>query len=288
MNRASILLTGMLAATVANPLTAQESHAIDALPTLAGTEHIVHTSPRLDRPFHIFIKRSDAAPPDAVDLPVVYVLDAEQAFPLLASYSWSLTFSEEMPPSIIVGIGYGSVERGVNMRGTDYTVPSPTREDAGGAAVFAEVLREEIIPLVEAEIGHTPSRRTIVGQSLGGHFVLYQALEHPGLFDLGIAINPAIHNSPDWFAEKLASLESTSDQRLYISLADNDVPRFGDPAKAWVRQLAGRPSLPWCLRIDRLEDHGHLTSMPRAFRNAMRWSHSETAGCGEIAPELLE
>lgn len=287
MLKVSPLLAAL--ALVATPsLNAEQPRVVDKLPVLAGTEHIEHLSPALERPFQIFIKRPDIAPPEGESVPVIYVLDADQAFPLLASYSWSLTFSEEMPPSVIVGIGYGSTAQGVNFRGTDYTVPSATREGTGGADAFIDVIESEIMPLVESKIDDEIGARTLVGQSLGGHFVLYQALAKPGLFDLGIAINPAIHNSPEWFMEQLEALEPTGQkQSLFISMADNDVPRFAVPGRAFVSALADKQNLPWCVRAEWLSDHMHLTSMPRAFRQAMRWQAQPEPECGMIDPEIV-
>ncbi len=288
-----LLVKFALLLPLAMPAYAQEQEqetprVVDRLPVLAGLTHIDHHSDRLGRNLQIFIKRSDAARNDPGPLPVVYLLDADQTFPLMSAYTWSLTFSEEMPPSIIVGIGYGSVARGQNFRNTDYTVPSTEREEAGGADTFLEVLEQEIFPLVESQIDADPTRRTLVGQSLGGHFVIHQAITRPGLVALGIAVNPAIHNSPQTFYDAVAALsDGEHAQRLYISSAENDVPRFRDPALGLIERVAAKPGLPWCIKIDQLDDHTHLSSMPRAFRQAMRWSNSEQVDCGVIDQRLL-
>lgn len=283
------LLLGALALPTGTAHAGEAERVVDRLPVLAGTEHIEHFSPRLGRNFQIFIKRSDAARPDAGPLPIVYLLDADQAFPLIASYSWALTFSGEMPPSIIVGIGYGSTAPAANFRGTDYTVPSDRRADAGGADIFLEVLEKEIFPLVEARIEGDPDRRTLMGQSLGGHFVLHQAIERPGLVALGIAVNPAIHNSPDHFYRALERLDAApTGQALYIASADGDAERYRLPALEFYARMDRHPGLPWCLRVEQLDDHTHLTSMPRAFRQAMRWHGRQAPHCGEIDPLLLE
>ena len=285
----ALMAAGLMLTPAKTALAQDDVRVVDRLQVLSNVEHIEHRSQRLGRSFQIFIKRSDAAPADAGPLPIIYLLDADQSFPLIASYSWSLTFSEEMPPSIIVGIGYGSVASGVNFRNTDYTVPSEMREEAGGAATFLEVLEEEIFPLVEARVDADPSQRTLVGQSLGGHFVLYQAIKRPGLVNLGIAINPAIHNSPDYFYDAIESFDpAETGQSLYISSADEDVSRFRDPALTLIQRIADRERLPWCTRIEQLDDHKHLTSMPRAFRQAMRWHGQAPRTCGEIDPRLVE
>lgn len=285
----------LLAAALALSMLPAAASAGDApiaerLPVLAGTQHIEHVSPLLGRPLQIFIKRPAGASEDGDEpLPIIYALDADQAFPLLASYSWALTFNEEMSPAILVGIGYGSIAQGVNMRGTDYTVPSATREGTGGAATFLEVIEQEIIPLVEAQVSADPERRMLVGQSLGGHFVLYQALERPGLFDLGLAINPAIHNSPEWFMEALATRgDVDGEQALFVTSAEDDVPRFGNPARQFLLAAQANPPQGLCIAARVLDDHQHLTSMPAAFRAAMRWQADPERTCGEFDPRLAE
>ena len=57
---------------------------------------------------------------------------------------------------------------------------------------------------------------------------------------------------------------------------------------AAARAIADRDRLPWCTRIEQLDDHKHLTSMPRAFRQAMRWHGQSPRNCGEIDPRLVE
>ncbi len=287
---ALIATLAALALPLASPASGKEhARVVDQLPVLANLTHIAHRSERLDRDFQIFIKRSDAAGEDSGPLPVIYFLDADQAFPLMAAYTWALTFGEEMPPSIIVGIGYGSIADGVNFRGTDYTVSSAERQEAGGADTFLDVLEQEIFPLVEGQVEADPDRRTLVGQSLGGHFVIHQAITRPGMVSLGIAVNPAIHDSPQTFYDAVAALDSdTAVQSLYISSADNDAPRFREPGLELIRRLAAHQNLPWCLKIDQLDDHTHLSSMPRAFRQAMRWHIGEQPYCGAIDPRLLE
>lgn len=271
----------LVAATLmlaASPVAA-EDRVIDKLATLSGTVHIDHASPLLGRNLQIFIKASPLIDPEGDPPPIIYVLDAEQAFPLLSAYSWSLTFSEEMPPSIIVGIGYGTSNPSINMRNRDYTAPG-SNPQYGGADLFMDVLENEIFPRVEALSGGDPTRRILVGQSLGGQFVVHAALNKPGLVDLGIAINPALHNNLPLFREMLAMSEGeTRLQSLYISSAEQDADRYRLPARLFIAEADTKESLPFCLKTDILEDHTHLSSMPRAFRNGIRWHYGDRVNC---------
>jgi predicted alpha/beta superfamily hydrolase len=281
------LLFNLAIIFASSAVSAQETdRVVDKIPVLADTIHITHNSERLGRSFEIFIKTSDQAG-EQERLPIIYVLDADQSFPLITSYSWALTLAEEMQPSIIVGIGYGAENFPPNMRGTDYTAPGD-RPHYGGADAFTEVLKEEIFPRVEAITRADPERRILMGQSLGGQFVLHAALNQPGLVDLGIAINPALHRNLPLFLEMLSQTQAGSHQQhLYVSSADGDDDRFRLPAIEFIAAASQRDDLPWCLRIDQLEDHGHLTSMPRSFRNALRWYARDKPACGAIDDRLL-
>jgi predicted alpha/beta superfamily hydrolase len=227
----------------------------------------------------IFIKPSPLIDSDGPPPPIVYILDAEQSFPLLAAYSWSLTFTEEMPPSIIVGIGYGTSNPSINKRNRDYTAPGDNPQ-YGGADIFMDVLEKEIFPKVEALTGGNPEQRILVGQSLGGQFVVHAALNKPGLVDLGIAINPALHNNLPLFRDALAKTEGeTQLQSLYITSAAQDADRFRIPARVFIAEADAKQDLPFCLKTEILADHTHLSSMPRAFRNGMRWHHGDKNDC---------
>lgn len=279
---AALLLTTF--ATTAPLSVAAQDRVIDKLPVLAGTTHIDHASPLLERNLQVFIKPSPLIDPDGPPPPIVYLLDADQTFPLMAAYSWSLTFSEEMPPSIIVGIGYGATNRAVNKRNTDYTAPGDNPQ-YGGADAFMDVLEKEIFPKVEELTGGDAKRRTLMGQSLGGQFVVHAALNRPGLVNLGIAVNPALHNNLPLFLDMLAKVDDTQKrQSLYISSADGDADRFRIPGRQFIAQIDAHKALPFCLKTDILIDHMHLTSMPRAFRNAMRWYRSGRSDC-EKSPQ---
>lgn len=237
-------------ATAGDPLTQH-------LPVLTGTRHIAHHSPMLGRTLHLFIRQPDLSteePGPAKRYPVIYLLDGDQTYPLIAAYHFYLQFAGEAPPATLVGIAYGTIDPAVNMRTTDLTAPAEGNAQYGGADRFLAALEQEIFPLVEGDMVDR-ERRVLVGQSLGGQFVLHAALRRPGLFQLGIAVNPALHRNLAAFTEALAKPAPVSRPSwLYMSSADND-----DSA------------LPWTLKAETLSDETHLSSLPRAYRNALRW-----------------
>ncbi|MDX1380110.1 MAG: alpha/beta hydrolase-fold protein [Xanthomonadales bacterium] len=244
---------------------------VERLQGLADARHVEFHSSVLERPLQVFVR----VPPDARKdaLPAVYLLDGGITFPLLAAYQRYLELAEELPPVIVVGIGYGTdrFEDG-NLRGTDYTAPSDERDHWGGAPRFQRMLREELLPYIERDFGADPGRRVIFGQSLGGQFVLFTASVTPGLFQGHIASNPALHRNLDWFlAHPDPESVHTPVAALFVSSATGDDPQFRGPAMRWIEHWDGAKSLPWLLETRDLRGHGHFSAAPVAYRDGLRW-----------------
>ena len=66
--------------------------------------------------------------------------------------------------------------------------PTPS----GDAGNFLAFLRDELIPMIEADYRADPSRRILVGHSYGGLFGLFALLEAPGLFEKLILGSPTL------------------------------------------------------------------------------------------------
>jgi predicted alpha/beta superfamily hydrolase len=231
----------------------------------------------LGRGFHLFVRLPESySERDAGDFPTAYLLDGGLTFPLLGAYYRYLELAGEVPEMIVVGISYGRDDYGQgNHRGTDFTAPSAEREHYGGAARFQEVLRTELLPLIERRYRSDPERRLIFGQSLGGQFVLFTALTDPGLFWGHIASNPALHRNLELFLEDHAvagEKETTArPPRVFVSSAELDEPRFREPALRWMSHWTGRERARWQLRAVTLDGHGHFSAAPEAFRRGLRW-----------------
>lgn len=258
---------------------------IQHLPVMAATEYFRHDSPTLGRGFHVFVNRPEHDGSDRKHLPVIFLLDGDQTFPLMSSYAYYLSFMEEMPPAILVGIAYGTTDPAINRRNHDFTAAAASNPDFGGADRFLQMLEDELIPHIEQRFGTDPGQRILVGQSLGGQLVLHAALRRPGLFRLGIAVNPALHRNLDYYLEALhAHPPRANGDWLYVSSAEQDDPRFRAPALTWFAAARATAAAGACLKLESLADETHLSSLPRAFRNAMRWYAQGAATCRDTQP----
>lgn len=178
--RSIMLITLLL---LSSAIALADSLDSDLLQSLGEVKYHELKSPQLGRSLHIFVDLPEDYQASEQSYPTVYLLDGGNTFPLMASYHHYLRFGDEAPAIIIVGISYGAdTFKEGNWRSTDYTAPSKERGFWGGAAVFQTVIKDEIFPLIEEGYRSDGEHRVIFGHSLGGQFVLFNALTKPELF----------------------------------------------------------------------------------------------------------
>ncbi len=240
---------------------------------LGDTRYHRLESKAADHTYHVYVRLPEGYAADGDRrYPTVYLLDGGTTYPLLAAYSRYLEFAEEIPDTILVGISYGTDDwENGNNRSHDYTAPSTEREFWGGAADFQSMLRDELLPLIESTYRSDPTRRVIFGQSLGGQFVLFTALTDPALFWGHIASNPALHRNLPFFLVAPEPSKTDGRSKLFVASGSDDDPEFREPALAWIEFWSQRTTTPWALMTVTLDDHGHFSALPAAFRQGMTW-----------------
>lgn len=232
---------------------------------------------RLERPdnkkvYHLYVRQPEPEQnTSAKQYPVVYLLDGGITFPLLSSYYHLLHALEDLPDTIIVGISYGTGDWKLgNNRSVDFTAPSKQREHWGGAEKFLSYLQEQIFPAVESKFPVNKQKRILFGNSLGGQFGLYVANHSPQTFYGVIASNPAIHTNTEFYLKPIGP-GIKGKTRLFIARAENDAQRFAEPLDKWVKHWGKQSRPPWEVKIQTIPNHGHVSSIPDAFRQGMHW-----------------
>jgi predicted alpha/beta superfamily hydrolase len=126
--------------------------------------------------------------------PVVYLMDSQWDFPLVASIYGQQYFDGFIPEMIVVGVTWsGSNANPDSLRARDYTPSKENRlPQSGGADAFLSFMKNELFPFVEKNYRADSSNRILMGCSLGGLFTLYALFTHPELFKGYIAASPAI------------------------------------------------------------------------------------------------
>lgn len=244
---------------------------LDYLPALAG-DYFKLDSNAVGRPFHIYVR----LPPDYDErpdtrYPVVYVLDGDSLFPILAANHLFLNFDEGLPEAIVVGIAYGSFEFPVNRRGYDYTPPDPGGDERrGGAPAFHTFLASELIPEVERRFRADSARRVLFGQSRGGQMVLYSAFTDPDLFWGRIASNPVLVPGRYRFFSPAAPA-ARDDLGLVVTSGERDRPAIREDVLAWFDVWEDRDDAPWAIRAATMEGATHSADSAASYRLGMLW-----------------
>jgi len=163
--------------------------------------------------------------------PVLYLLDGTAHFHHATGVLQYLSARGIMPPMIVVGL--------VNtVRNRDFCpVKLDQIPNTGGAAQFLKFIAEELIPFIDGEY-RTHPHRTLVGHSFGGTFGLYALVRNPDLFNIFIAISPAVvlYNTlliED--ADTILARRSTLNKYLYITVGDE--PDFRKGIQDFVKTL---------------------------------------------------
>lgn len=146
--------------------------------------------------YRIMIARPERPPPPA-GYPIVYVLDGDDNFAIVAETAERFGRNPGFAPGIVVGVGYPGASR----RSLDYTPVrgegAPRGEPTGGAAAFRAFLADELRPAIERDFSIDRGRQAIIGHSFGGLFVLDTLFTAPDMFQLYVAASPSI-----WFADR--------------------------------------------------------------------------------------
>lgn len=244
---------------------------LEHLPALAG-DYFPLVSHANGRTYHVYVRLPEGYDaPDERTYPVVYLLDGDSLFPLLAPTHLFLGYDEGLPEAIIVGLAYGGFDPAINRRNLDFTAAgADTAPDQGGAEAHHRFLREQLLPEVERRYRADPARRVLVGQSRAGYFVLWSAIRDPDLFWGRIASNP----SPGPAREQLFGAPAThrrDDLRLVVASGTRDTAARVRHAAEWSATWQQRPDAPWDIELAVLPDGTHAASIGEAYRRAMLW-----------------
>ncbi len=245
--------------------------ALSHLPGIAG-DYFRHDSDAVGRGFHIYVSlpQSYRRNPDQV-YPVVYVLDGDSLFPIVAPTHQFMTFDYGLPEAVIVGIAYGSFDPGINRRGFDYSMASSVDdENRGGAPAFHAFLKNELTRIVARRYRVDPMRQVLFGQSRGGGMVLYSAYTDPDLFWGRIASNPTFQPGRDLFFSAPAKA-ARDDLGLVVTSGADDLPPLRNHALDWFAATAEREALPWKLHTLTIPGGRHASFSPSSYREGMLW-----------------
>lgn len=173
--------------------------------TLANTEVRDVRASTLGRDYQVFVALPDSYASSKRSYPVVFVVDADYAFPVVRNIASRLHRHAGMEEAIIVGLSYAKGDGGVFSRRRDYTPSTPRkhtyRSDMPGrapafgeAASYGRYLTGEVLPFIARHYRADMGRKIFVGHSYGSLLGLQMMLDAPRSFEHYILGSPSL-----WF-----------------------------------------------------------------------------------------
>lgn len=250
-----------------------QSASLSHLPALAG-DYFEFESSEVGRSFHIYVRLPEGYSEQNNNYPVVYLLDGDSLFPILAANHLFLTYDEGLSEAIVVGIAYGAFDPAINKRVYDFSAPaSDAKPEQGGAPAFHSFLEFELMPEIARRYRADTSRQILFGQSRGGYMVLYSAFTHPDLFWGRIACNPAFDPGRELFFSALTSAPS-GNSGLVVTSGSHDWPKLREAALAWRDVWSGEENTPWAVNFITIENGTHSANSTDSYRQGMQWLFS--------------
>jgi predicted alpha/beta superfamily hydrolase len=150
-----------------------------------------------DREVDVYVPASAADPSYAKrDYPVVYLLDGDAHFYTVAAMIRQLSQANantEFPEMIVVGIPNTKRTRDLTPTHVDKVPGMDDREakSSGGGEKFMAFIENELIPHIDSAYPTAPYR-VLIGHSLGGLTAINALINHTGLFNACLAIDPSM------------------------------------------------------------------------------------------------
>jgi predicted alpha/beta superfamily hydrolase len=160
--------------------------------------------------------------------PVVYLLDGDGHFPSVAGMVQQLSEvngNTVVPQMIIVAILNTNRRRDLTPTYSDLSYEGkkdPSPAESGGGEKFTAFIQQELMPHIDSAY-HTAPYKIFIGHSLGGLMVVNTLINHPGMFNAYIAIDPSMW----WDGKKLLTQarqvlaqKSFAGKALYLGIAN--------------------------------------------------------------------
>lgn len=172
---------------------------------LANTEVRDVRASTLGRDYQVFVALPDSYATSKRSYPVVFVVDADYAFPVVRNIASRLNRHAGMEEAIVVGLSYAKGDGAVFSRRRDYTPTTPRkhayRSDMPGrapafgeASAYGRYLTGEVFPFIARNYRADMGRKIFVGHSYGSLLGLQMMLDAPRSFEHYILGSPSL-----WF-----------------------------------------------------------------------------------------
>ena len=198
------LLLGIALLTTAASASAQTASTAAPAPfVLDNTEVRDIRASALKRDYQVYVALPDSYRDSTKNYPVVFVTDANYAFPIVRNISQRLTKHAGMEETIVVGLSYAKGDTGMFSRRRDYTPTVPRKHDyrsdmpgrkvaLGEAPAYARFLADQVLPLIAKNYRADMKRKFFVGHSYGSLLGLQILFSEPRMFEHYILGSPSL------------------------------------------------------------------------------------------------
>ena len=236
---------------------------------LYNTTAVYLTSEFVTDSFFILISVPDNYNSRTSRFPVLYVLDGDIAFGMAASISRYLQIGDNISEFIVVGIGYGSLDKSVvKKRNRDYRP-----EKDGGAEKFLEFINKELIPYIDNNYRTIPGERVLNGYSLGGLFCLYTLFTRPESFNRYIIGSPNLSwDDYSVFEYEEKSQEKIGDLKLNVFVSvggEESEEKYFNPVDSLVTRIQQHNYPNVVIETSVFSGSGHLEGPPEAITRGL-------------------
>lgn len=299
----SITLCGALAACSKTPVTPAASAAKDAAPSpyvLAGTEVRDIRATALQRDYQLLVSLPPSYGLTQRHYPVLFVTDANYAFPLIRSIARRVgNDGQDVEEFILVGLSYAKGDTPEYSRRRDYTPSTNADEEAvsdmpgrapafGEAEAYRRFIADEVFPFVGQHYRADMRRKIYAGHSYGGLFGVHILLTEPAMFEQYIIGSPSL-----WFDQRVAfaaergyaAAHTDMPANVFMAVASYETtnvksgnPRYnktGDmigDLQSFEQALKSRRYPNLRVQSTVIEDEDHLTVFPALITRGLKWA----------------
>jgi predicted alpha/beta superfamily hydrolase len=250
----------------------------------------------LNRDFELYVKLPWRYHQTDAIYPLLLALDANRSFFLYSTMS----LIYETPPTdcqevVIVGIGYRLEDdriRGLADWAASRTCDlTPVRKEeterfweerlsalmeggeidvqSGGAALFIESIRREVIPFVETNYRVSSAGRGLAGYSYGGLFTLYALFHASETFGRFFAGSPTMWDELFDYEEEFAATHNDLHADLFMTAGDLE-KELHEPFQRMVDRLRSRQYQGLQLQVHIFESEDHESAYAASVSKALR------------------
>ena len=192
-----IALCCLATSAMAAPASAPASYVLE------NTEVRDIRAQALKREYQVYVALPDSYRQGTKRYPVLFVVDANYAFPVVRNIAQRLNKHAGMEEVVVVGLSYANGDGGVYSRRRDYTPTTPRKHDYrsdmpgrqpafGEAKAYGQFISGEVFPFIASNYRVNMQRKVFIGHSYGSLLGLQFLLTEPRTFEHYILGSPSL------------------------------------------------------------------------------------------------